>query len=168
MAANIFDIAVALVQASPQILPQLVEALDKYLTPEQKKSLLDMQQPQAKNPLLTTSSSQVQRLRPQQEQKRLDTMRFVPQQNLKPILMTVVNERNRQTKETFQFVRYFLIICLVTLVIGVILLFINYPSIGGTLTVIGAFFSTIGGLVLRTHSESHKRLNEIVDNIKNL
>ena len=168
MAANIFDIAVALVQASPQILPQLVEALDKYLTPEQKKSLLDMQQPQAKNLLLTTSSSQVQRLRPQQEQKLLDTMRFVPQQNLKPILMTVVNERNRQTKETFQFVRYFLIICLVTLVIGVILLFINYPSIGGTLTVIGAFFSTIGGLVLRTHSESHKRLNEIVDNIKNL
>ena len=168
MAANIFDIAVALVQASPQILPQLVEALDKYLTPEQKKSLLDMQQPQAKNPLLTTSSSQLQRLRPQQEQKLLDTMRFVPQQNLKPILMTVVNERNRQTKETFQFVRYFLIICLVTLVIGVILLFINYPSIGGTLTVIGAFFSTIGGLVLRTHSESHKRLNEIVDNIKNL
>ena len=168
MAANIFDIAVALVQASPQILPQLVEALDKYLTPEQKKSLLDMQQPQAKNLLLTTSNSQVQRLRPQQEQKLLDTMRFVPQQNLKPILMTVVNERNRQTKETFQFVRYFLIICLVTLVIGVILLFINYPSIGGTLTVIGAFFSTIGGLVLRTHSESHKRLNEIVDNIKNL
>ena len=168
MAANIFDLAVALVQASPQVMPQLVEALDKYLTPEQKKSLLHMQQPQAKYPLLTTSSSQIQRLHPQQEQNLLETMRFVPQQDFKPILLSVAKERHRQAKETALFVRYFLIICLITLVIGVILLFIFPPTVGGTLTVIGAFFSSKGGLVLKTHSESNKRVDEILNNIQNL
>jgi len=126
-----------------------------------------MQQPQAKHPLLTTSSSQVQRLRPQQEQNLLDTMRFVPQQDLKPILLSVAKERHRQAKETALFVRYFLMICLVTLVIGVALLFIN-QSIGGTLTVIGAFFSSMSGLVLKTHSESHKRVDDVINNIQNL
>lgn len=167
MIANIFDLAVALIQASPQIIPQLVEAWGKYLTSDQKKLLLDMQQPQAKHPLLTTSSSQVQKLHPQQEQYLRDTMRAVPQQARKSILLTIAKERHRQTKETFLFVRFFLIICLITLVVGVILL-LFFPSIGGTLTVIGTFFSAMGGLVLKTHSESHKRLDDIINNIQNL
>jgi len=167
MVANIFDLAVALVQASPQILPQLVEALDKYLTPEQKKSLLNMQQPQAKYPLLTTSSSQVQRLQPQQEQNLLDTMRFVPQQDFKPILLSVAKERHRQTKETALFVRFFIIICLITLVVGILLFFI-VPPVGGTLTAIGGFLSVVGKIILNTHSESHKRLDDVINNIQNL
>lgn len=167
MIANIIDLTVALIQASPQIIPQLVEAWGKYLTPEQKKSLLDMQQPQTKHPLLITSSSQVQRLRPQQEQILRETMHAVPQQARKSILLTIAKESHRQTKEAFLLVQFFLIICLITLVVGVILL-LFFPSIGGTLTIIGTFFSTMGSLVLKTHSESHKRLDDILNNIQSL
>lgn len=167
MAANIFDLAVALVQASPQIMPQLVEALDKYLTPEQKKSLQNMQQSRAKYPLLAASSSQIQRLHPQQEQNLFDTIRIVPQQDFKPILLSVAKERHRQAKETALFVRFFIIICLITLVVGIILFFF-VPAIGGTLTVIGGFLSVVGKIILNTHSESHKRLDDVINNIQNL
>lgn len=171
MAGNIFELAVALVQASPQVVPQLLEGLDKYLTPEQKKVLLAMQQPQqkssSKHPSLLTSTS-FQRppaRQPQYDQELFDTVRYVPQQHLKPVLLSIAKERHRQAKETHALVRFFFIICLITLIAGVVLVFVVPPA-GGTLTVIGTFLSTVGGMILKTHSENNQRLDDIVKNIQ--
>lgn len=170
MARNIFELAVALVQASPQVVPQLLEGLDKYLTPEQKRVLMAMQQSQSqstskRSSLLTSTSFQRPVRQPQIEQDLFETVRYVPQQHLKPVLLSIAKERHRQAKETHALVRFFFIICLITLVVGVVLVFIVPPA-GGTLTVIGTFLSTVGGMILKTHSENNQRLDDIVKNIQ--
>jgi len=164
MPANIFDLAVALVQVSPEVLPRLVEALGNHVTPEQKQSLLDMQQTPTRNSMLMTiSGAQWQQPRPQFQQNLMDTIRYVPRQDLNVIVLSVARERHRQVKELFLFVRLFLILCLITLVIGIVLITYNH-QLGGTLTAIGGFLGAIGGFVFKTHSESHKRLDEFLKN----
>ncbi len=163
MPANIFDLAVALVQVAPEVVPHLVEKLGNHVTPEQKQELLSMQPAQNRNSmLLSVSGAQWRQFpSPQFEQNLMNTIRYVPHKELNDIVYSVAKERHRQVKEHFLFVRLFLVICLLTLVTGIVLIF-YYPSIGGTFTAIGSFAGVIGGLILKSYSDSHKRLEDFV------
>ena len=88
----------------------------------------------------------------------MDTIRYVPRKELNDIVYSVARERHRQVKEHFLFLRLFLLICLITLIAGVILFF-YFPSVGGTFTAIGSFAGVIGGIIFKAYSESHKRLD---------
>ena len=170
MAGNIFDLAVALVQNSPQVVPQLVEALDKYLTPDQKKALLAMEQSSSqsspKRPSFRNSTSfRRPAPQPQFEQNLFDTVRYVPQQHLKPVLLNIAQERHKQAREMHALILFFFIICVITCIIGVVLMFTNLVT-GGTLTAIFGFLSTIGGMLLKAHSENNQQLNVLIQNIQ--
>ena len=170
MGANVFDLAAALVQAAPQVVPELIEKLDKYLTPEQKRSLLAMHQSQTqtfsrRSNFLSSSSFQRPALQPQFKQNLMDTVRYVPEQQFKHAVLSIANERHKQAKEMHALILFFFIICMVTCIIGVVLMFTNLVT-GGTLTLIFGFFSTIGGMLTKAHSENNQRLNELVQNIQ--
>lgn len=171
MPANVFDLAIALVQVAPEVVPHLIEALGNHITPEQKQSLLSMQRPATlSSRMLSISSAQWQRRpSPQPDQNYMNAIRYVPHRErqllvnnpVNEIVLSVGREHHRQVKEHFLFVRLFLIICLLTLVIGIFLI-IRYPALGSLLTVIGSFTSVTGGFVLKSYSESHKRLDNFL------
>lgn len=178
MPANAFDFAIALVQAAPEVVPHLVEALGNHVTPEQKQSLLSMQQPETLSArMMNMSSIQRRRQFSPQSDNYMNAIRYVPhkepQQRVNnaahkfandpgnEIVLNVAREHQRQVKEHFLFVRLFLIICLLILVVGIILI-IRYPALGSLLTVIGSFTSVTGGFIVKSYSESHKRLDNFL------
>jgi len=179
MPANVFDLAIALVQAAPEVVPHLVEALGNHVTPAQKQSLLSMQRPATlSSRMMSISSAQWQRQpSPQLDQNYMNAIRYVPHKEPQQlvnnpahkfvnnpgndIVLSIAREHQRQVKEHFLFVRLFLIICLLLLVIGIILI-IHYPPLGSLLTVIGSFTSVTGGFIVKSYSESHKRLDNFL------
>lgn len=92
------------------------------------------------------------------------TTRVLPQQQFKRILLHLAKERQRQARTVFYLVCIFFCMCIVILAVGILLFFIA-PSSSTALTPIGTLLSVIGGLLVKSHRDANKKLDDIIDQI---